>query len=111
MIRNLNSVIKKQKYFFFSLYSNVPDHVDMAGNFQTTSEYAKQFLPSAIFVTRKIRVGEIVWLNIRVGEIVWPNNVWRGHIRNSDMSLPASNPSRISVEEMSTIGASMTSML
>ena len=46
---------KKQKYFFFSLYSNVPDHVDMAGNFQTTSEYAKQFLPSAIFVTRKIR--------------------------------------------------------
>ena len=95
--------------------------LDMAGNFQTTSEYAKQFLPSAIFVTRKIRVGEIVWLKIRggeivwlkirVGEIVWPNNVWRGHIRNSDMSLPASNPSRISVEEMSTIGASMTSML
>lgn len=101
MIRNLNSVIKNRNIFFFSLYSNVPDHVDMAGNFQTTSEYAKQFLPSAIFVTRKIRVGEIVW----------PNNVWRGHIRNSDMSLPASNPSRISVEEMSTIGASMTSML
>lgn len=85
--------------------------LDMVGNFQTTSEYAKQFLPSAIFVTRKIRVGEIVWLKIRVGEIVWPNNVWRGHIRNSDMSLPASSPSRISVEEMSTIGASMTSML
>lgn len=101
MIRNLNSVIKNRNIFFFSLYSNVPDHVDMAGNFQTTSEYAKQFLPSAIFVTRKIRVGEIVL----------PNNVWRGHIRNSDMSLPASNPSRISVEEMSTIGASMTSML
>lgn len=65
MIRNLNSVIKNRNIFFFSLYSNVPDHVDMAGNFQTTSEYAKQFLPSAIFVTRKIRVGEIVWLKIR----------------------------------------------
>lgn len=107
MIRNLNSVIKNRNIFSFHYIRML----DMAGNFQTTSEYAKQFLPSAIFVTRKIRVGEIVWLKIRVGEIVWPNNVWRGHIRNSDMSLPASNPSRISVEEMSTIGASMTSML
>lgn len=97
MIRNLNSVIKNRNIFSFHYIRML----DMAGNFQTTSEYAKQFLPSAIFVTRKIRVGEIVWLN----------NVWRGHIRNSDMSLPASNPSRISVEEMSTIGASMTSML
>lgn len=69
--------------------------------FRQLQNMPKQFLSSAIFVTR----------NIRVGEIVWPNNVWRGHIRNSDMSLPASNPSRISVEEMSTIGASMTSML
>lgn len=107
MIRNLNSVIKNRNIFSFHYIRML----DMAGNFQTTSEYAKQFLPSAIFVTRKIRVGEIVWLKIRGGEIVWLNNVWRGHIRNSDMSLPASNPSRISVEEMSTIGASMTSML
>ena len=69
--------------------------------FRQLQNMPNNFSHPQFFVTRKIRVGEIVW----------PNNVWRGHIRNSDMSLPASNPSRISVEEMSTIGASMTSML